>query len=83
MADSHGLNLFNTDDLDDTFLLAKYYTHSTKLEFYKIYKNHYTISHYLDYTKKANERKALIKLRIGNHDMIVLGRYQQISRENI
>ena len=78
MADFYGLKNLNIDVLDDTMIVQyvdvmkqKYIScwqntieHSTKLEFYKIlFKNHYTAPHYLDYTMKANERKALIKLR--------------------
>ena len=57
--------------------------HSKKLEFYDTFKTEYTPSYYLlDLTKKNTNRKALIKLRIGNKLMIESGRYDQIPREN-
>ena len=57
--------------------------HSKKLEFYYTFKTEYTASYYLDITKKITNRKALFKLRIGNHKlMIESGRYDQIPREN-
>ena len=60
--------------------------HSKKLEFYNTFKTEfeYTLSYYLDFTKKKiTNRKALVKLRIGNHKlMIESGRYDQIPREN-
>ena len=43
--------------------------HSTKLEFYNIYKNQYKPSHCLDHTRKANERKVLVKCMTGNHNL--------------
>ena len=58
--------------------------HSKKLEFYNTFKNEYTPSCYLELTSKLNERKELVKFRIGNHKlMIETGRYSQIPRVNI
>ena len=55
--------------------------HSKKLEFYNTFKNEYTSSCYLELTSKLNERKELVKFRIGNHKlMIESGRYSQIPR---
>ena len=57
--------------------------HSKKLEFYNTFKNEYTPSCYLELTSKLNERKELVKFRIGNHKlMIETGRYSQIPRVN-
>ena len=57
--------------------------HSTKLEFYNTFKNEYAPSCYLELTSKLNERKELVKFRIGNHKlMIETGRYSQIPRVN-
>ena len=54
--------------------------HSKKLQFYNTFKNEYTPS-YLELTNKLNERKELVKFRIGNHKlMIETGRYSQIPR---
>ena len=51
--------------------------HSKKLEFYNTFKNEYTPSCYLELTSKLNERKELVKFRIGNHKlMIETGRYK-------
>ena len=57
--------------------------HSQKLEFYRSFKNEHTISNHLDLTRGTAERKALVKLRISNHKlMIEQGKYNQISGEN-
>ena len=57
--------------------------HSQKLDFYRIFKTQYTPSNCLDLTRNTSERRALIKLRISNHKlMIELGRYNQVPREN-
>ena len=48
---------------------------SNKLQFYKSFKEEYTPTTYLDLSRKANERKPLVKLRLRNHElMIELGR---------
>ena len=55
--------------------------YSKKLEFHNTFKNEYMPSYYLGFTRKLNGRKELVKLRIGNHKlMIETGRYDQISR---
>ena len=46
--------------------------HSQKLEFYRSFKNDHTISNYLDLTRGTAERKALVKLRISNHKLIII-----------
>ena len=57
--------------------------HPKKLEFYNTFKNEYTPSCYLELTSKLNERKELVKFRIGDHKlMIETGRYSQILRVN-
>ena len=49
---------------------------SKKLEFYNTFKDEYTPSCYLDLTRKLNNRKELVKLRIGNHKLLIeTGRY--------
>ena len=54
---------------------------SSKLDFFNIFKNDYTPSCYLGLTSKLNERKQLVKFRIGNHKLrIETGRYDQIPR---
>ena len=45
--------------------------HSQKLEFYRSFKNDHTISNYLDLTRGTAERKALVKLRISNHKLMI------------
>ena len=65
----------------------KYITHwkhslcnSQKLEFYNAFKTSYTLSLYLDVTRKNPNRKPLVKLRIRNHKLnIETGRYDKIS----
>ena len=56
---------------------------SKKLEFYNTFKDEYTPSCYLDLTIKVNNRKELVKLRIGHHKLLIeTGRYDQIPRDN-
>ena len=56
---------------------------SKKLEFCNNFKDEYTPSCYLDLTRKRNNRKELVKLRIGNHKLLIeTGRYDQIPRDN-
>ena len=50
--------------------------HSRKLEFYKVFKEEYSISDYLQQLKHFNERRNLVKFKLSNHKlMIELGRY--------
>ena len=44
---------------------------SKKLEFYNTFKDEYTPSCFLDLTRKLNNRKELVKLRIGNHKLLI------------
>ena len=58
--------------------------HSKKLEFYKVFKEEYSLSDYLHQLRNCNERRTLVKFRISNHKlMIELGRNQtgNIPRE--
>ena len=86
---------FNHDNLDDTKIMRfvdqmqkKYFTfwkhslcNSQKLEFYNVFKYSYISSIYLDVTRKNPNRKALVKLRLGNHKLnIETGRYDKITR---
>ena len=97
MSEYFNLNNFNPDLLDAAkikhFLILmkqKYISywqqalqHSQKLEFYKIFKNEYAPSNYLELSTRTSERRALTKLRISNRKlMIELGRYNQISRDD-
>ena len=51
--------------------------HSKKLEFYKVVKDEYVTSDYLNQLRNFNERRNLVKFRVSNHKlMIELGRYQ-------
>ena len=59
--------------------------HSRKLEFYKVFKEEYSTSDYLQQLKNFDERRNLVKFKLSNHKlMIELGRYQtdHIPREN-
>ena len=50
---------------------------------YNTFKNEYTASCCLEFTSKLNERKELVKLKIGNHKlMIETSRYDNIPRVN-
>ena len=56
---------------------------SKKLEFCNTFKDEYTPSCYLDLTRKLNNGKELVKLRIGNDKLLIeTGRYDQIPRDN-
>jgi len=51
--------------------------HSEKLEFYNAFKNEYTPYCYVELTSKLNERRALVKFRIGYHKLMTeTGRYR-------
>ena len=91
------LNNFNPDLLDTakikhfvSLMKQKYISywqqtlqHSQKFEFYKIFKNEYAPSNYLELSTRTSERRALTKLRVSNHKlMIELGRYNHISRDD-
>ena len=97
MSEYFNLNNFNPDLLDAakikhfvSLMKQKYisywqqaFQHSQKLEFYKIFKNEYAPSNYLELSTRTSERRALTKLLISNHKlMIELGRYNQISRDD-
>ena len=57
--------------------------HSQKLEFYRYFKTDHTFSSYLDVTRATAGRRALVKLRISNHKlMIEIGRYNQTTKDN-
>ena len=57
--------------------------HSQKLEFYGSFKTDYTSSSYLDSARGTAGRRALVKLRISNHKlMIEIGRYNQTKKDN-
>ena len=57
--------------------------HSQKLEFYRSFKTDHTSSSYLDLTRGTAGRRALVKLRISNHKlMIEIGRYNQTTKDN-
>ena len=57
--------------------------HSQKLEFYRSFKTDHTSSSYLDLTRGTARRRALVKLQISNHKlMIEIGRYNQTRKDN-
>ena len=57
--------------------------HCQKLEFYRSSKTDHTSSSYLDLTRRTAGRRALVKLRIRNHKlMIEIGRYNQTRKDN-
>ena len=97
MSEYFNLNNFNPDLLDTakikhfvSLMKQKYISywqqalqHSQKFEFYKIFKNEYAPSNYLELSTRTSERRALTKLRVSNHRlMIELSRYNQISRDH-
>ena len=97
MSEYFNLNNFNPDLLDTakikhlvSLMKQKYISywqqalqHSQKLELYKILKNEYAPSNYLELSTRTSERRTLTKLRVSNHKlMIELGRYNQISRDD-
>ena len=57
--------------------------HSQKLEFYRSFKTDHTSSSYLDLERGTAGRRALVKLRISNHKlMIEISRYNQTTKDN-
>ena len=59
------------------------FQHSQKLEFYRSSKTDHTSSSYLDLTRGTAGGRALVKLRISNHKlMIEIGRYNQTTMDN-
>ena len=55
--------------------------HSQKLSFYYTIKKTFGLSAYLDLTRKNASRKALVKLRISSHKLLIeTGRYDNIPR---
>ena len=57
--------------------------HSQKLEFYRSFKTDHTTSSYLDLIRGTAGRRALVKLWISNHKlMIEMGRYNQTMKDN-
>ena len=97
MSEYYNLPVFDPTFLTDakikhyvlSLMQQKYISHwqhtirnSKKLEFYNTFKDEYTPSCYLDLTRKLNNRKELVKLRIGNHKLLIeTGRYDQIPRD--
>ena len=56
--------------------------YTRKLEFYNTFKHCYEISSYLNLTRKTINRKALVKLLVSNHKlMIETGRYNQTPHD--
>ena len=54
-----------------------------KLEFYRFLKTDHISSIYLDLIRGTAGRRALVKLRISNHKlMIEIGRYNQTTKDN-
>ena len=71
--------------MQQKYILYRQHTmqNSSKLEFYNTFKTDCTPSYYLGLTRKLNERKQLVKFRLGNHKLrIETGRYDQIPRVN-
>ena len=60
------------------------FQHSQKLEFYRSFKTDHASSSYLDLKRGTAGRRALVKVRISNHKlMIEIGRYNQTTKDNI
>ena len=57
--------------MQQKYILYRQHTmqNSSKLEFFNTFKNDCTPSYYLGLTRKLNERKQLVKFRIGNHKL--------------
>ena len=57
--------------------------HSQKLEFFRSFKTDHTTSGYFVLTRGTAGGRALVKLRINNHKlMIEIGRYNQTTKDN-
>ena len=96
LSKSYNLPNFVPNNLDKTkisrykdIMKQKYITqwrhsvnYTRKLEFYNTFKHCYEISSYLNLTRKTINRKALVKLRVSNHKlMIETGRYNQTPHD--
>ena len=58
--------------------------HSQKLEFYRSFKTEQTTSSSLGVTRGTAGRRALVKLRISNHELMMdIGTYNQTTKDNI
>ena len=58
--------------------------HSQKRSFYYTFKKSYSLSAYLDLTRKNPSRKSLVKLRISRHKpRIETGRHEKIPRDEV
>jgi len=56
--------------------------HPQKLSFYYTFKTNYSLSAYLDLTRKNPSRKSIVKLRISSHKIqIETCRYDKIPRD--
>ena len=61
--------------------MAVFSSYTRKLEFYNTFKHCYEISSYLNLTRKTIDKKALVKLLVSNHKlMIETGRYNQLLK---
>ena len=64
------------------YSVAVFSNYTRKLEFYNTFKHCYEISSYLNLTRKTINRKALVKLRVSNHKlMIETGRFNQTPHD--
>ena len=85
LSKSYNLPNFVPNNLDKTkisrykdIMKQKYITqwrysvnYTRKLEFYNTFKHCYEISSYLNLTRKTINRKALVKLRVSNHKLMI------------
>ena len=68
--------LCNFNETGLYLILAKHPSTFSKLEFYRSFKTDHTSSSYLNLTRGTAGKRALVKLRISNHKlMIEIGRY--------
>ena len=85
MVHSYGKKPFKVNETGIYLILAKHPStlYTQKLEFYRSFKTDHTSSSYLDLTRGTAGRRALVKLRISNHKlMIEIGRYNQPTKDN-
>ena len=80
---SYGKKLCKFNETGIYLILAKHPSTFSKPEFYRSFKTDQATSSYLDLTRGTTGRRALVKLRISNHKlMIEIGRYNQTTKGN-
>ena len=80
---SYGKKLCKFHETGMYLILAKHLQHPQKREFYRSFNTDHTSSSYLDLIRGTAGRRALVKLWISNHKLMIgIGRYNQTTKDN-